>query len=695
MSNTKEDLLIEIGTEELPPKALNTLILAFKENICAQIENLNLSFSQSKTYATPRRLAVILTKLDAQQPDQTVLKRGPAVKAAYDKDGKPSKAAFGFAKSCKVDFDQLETLKTDKGEWLSFNLHEKGQTIQELIPAVVESALDKLPIPKRMRWGDSKVSFVRPVHWTILLFGKELIKTDIYSIKTSKLSRGHRFHHPEQIEISEPNQYEEILKTTGFVIADFDLRKEMITSQIHEIAKSINAKPIIDPDLLNEVTSMVEFPQAILGDFDKAFLSVPAEALISAMKNHQKYFHLEDNNSALLPNFITISNIKSKEPNQVKIGNERVIRPRLADAQFFWQQDQKNKLDFYLESLKSVTFQNKLGSLFDKTTRIKLLTSFIGKTLKIDEKHSQRAALLSKCDLITNMVGEFPDLQGTMGRYYALKSGENESVALAIEQHYRPRFSGDLLPEENLGQALALAEKIDTLVGIFGIGKNPTGDKDPFGLRRAALGCVRILIEKNLNLDLTELLVKSAADYKATNNVIIEQQSINKLYQFILGRVVIYYNNKDFSHDIIESVICLQPNYLNDLNQRLHALKQFQKLPEAESLAAANKRISNILKKSGELKQNKVKTNLLEKEAEKSLAEILEKLTLTLDPLLKKGKYEQAMKNLSALRKPVDDFFDTVMVMDENLELRNNRLTLLKSLRDQFLRIADISKLQH
>ncbi len=692
---TKQDLLIEIGTEELPPKALLKLINAFWENISDQLNSLNLEFNGYRTFATPRRLAVLMQGLDEKQENRIITKKGPGIKAAYDKEGNPSKAALGFAKSCGIEFDQLQTIKSDKGEWLSYQLTENGKTIHQLLPNIVETSLDKLPIPKRMRWGNSSVSFVRPVHWIVLLFGNDLIEAEIYSIKSGFNSRGHRFHHPQEIKINTASAYEKTLKEKGSVIADFETRKKLIESQVNKLASSIRAEAIIDNNLLDEVTAMVELPNAIMGEFDKEFLEVPAEALISAMKNHQKYFHLENSKGELMPNFITVCNIESKDPIQVKLGNERVIRPRLADSQFFWNQDQKQNLDEYVENLKTVTFQNKLGSLYDKTIRVQGLTSHIAKTLKLDVKSCERAALLSKCDLMTGMVGEFPDLQGIMGRYYATVSGENNDVAYAIEQHYQPRFSGDKLPESSIAQALALAEKMDTLVGIFGIGQSPTGDKDPFGLRRAALACVRILIEQKLELDLSDLLKKSASLYKSKTKVTIDQKSLDALHQFFFARIEVYYKSQGFSHDLIESVICLKPTQLNDLNKRLHALKQFQKLAEAESLAAANKRISNILKKSGDIKQNKIKTEHLKEDAEKNLAKKLSDLKQTLEPLIKNADYEKAMKTLSTLRQPVDDFFDAVMVMDTNINLRNNRLTLLKSLRDQFLRIADISKLQH
>ena len=699
MSQKLNDLLIEIGTEELPPKALKKLAIAFSTQVRSQIEMAELAFEHIQWFATPRRLALLITNLQATQVDKKISRKGPAVAAAYDKQGNPSKAALGFAKSCGVEFDQLQTTKSDKGEWLSFDVQQKGLSVKELLPEFITKALDQLPIPKRMRWGSGDVTFVRPIHWITLLFGGKKIGAHIYGIKTGDQTYGHRFHHPEAIQLEHASDYENRLAKQGKVIANFDTRQQQIRELIEDMAKKANGKAVVDEALLDEVTSMIERPNAILGSFDRSFLDVPSEALVSAMKNHQKYFHLVDNKGKLLPNFIAISNIKSKDPKQIQTGNERVIRPRLADAQFFWQQDKKRPLDSMVDALKSVTFQHKLGSLYDKTQRVKRLARHIANQLQVDATLVERAAHLAKADLMSDMVGEFPELQGTMGYYYAMAAKENPEVAIALDQHYRPRFSGDLLPESHVAQALALADKIDTLVGIFGIGKTPTGDKDPFGLRRTALGCVRILIEKQLPLDISQLIDISFSIYTDSGDgagfsVALSRDTKEILYDFILGRVEVHYANLGFTPDIIESVACLNLGNLGDFDKRINALKQFLAMSEAQSLAAANKRISNILKKSDTAQLGQVDHSRLQEPAEIELAHSLDSLVSSLDPLIQKANYRDAMKKLSALKTPVDRFFDSVMVMDENMELRHNRLALLKSLRDQFLKIADISRLQ-
>ena len=689
-----DDLLVEIGTEELPPKALSRLSQAFSNNIRQGLESLNLEFSAVRQFATPRRLAVIVEGLVNKQADRVVQKRGPALQAAYDKEGNPSKAAAGFARSCGVEFDQLQTMETGKGSWLVHEYKEKGRAVKDLIGEVVSQALDQLPIPKRMRWGASEVEFVRPIHWLVILYGDKTVKTDLYGLRSGNTSFGHRFHKPKAIELDHASKYEKKLLNSGKVIADFDQRKQNIHDQIQQIAKKHKAQAVIDPDLLNEVTSMVEWPVAVEGQFDEGFLDIPAEALISAMKNHQKYFHLVDADNKLLPRFITISNIESKDPKQVKLGNERVIRPRLSDATFFWQQDRKSTLASQLDQLKSVVFQNKLGTLYHKSQRSKQLAQHIAEQLGADGPMCARAAELAKCDLMTEMVGEFPELQGIMGRYYAQHDGESDAVANAIDEHYKPRFSGDSIPANPVAQAVALADKIDTLIGIFGAGLQPTGDKDPFALRRAALGCIRILVESGSDMDFVQALNKSFELYQNQENVQLGTNTVTAVLEFVLGLLKVYYTGQDIAPDLVKAVICLQPRNLNDINKRILALVDFQALAEAETLAAANKRISNILKKSGNLDDCVVREDLLQEPAEKELSAILVKMTNDLTALYEQTRYQDAMKLLAGLRKPVDDFFDNVMVMTDDEELRNNRLCLLKTLRDKFLRIADISKLQ-
>ncbi|HEC29555.1 MAG TPA: glycine--tRNA ligase subunit beta [Gammaproteobacteria bacterium] len=691
--NTR-DLLIEIGTEELPPRSLRKLSLSFQKGVIEGLRLMNLEHGESQCFATPRRLAVLVRDLQEKQQDKLVEKRGPALAAAFDDDGCPTRAATGFAKSCGVNIEDLERLETDKGTWLAFRTEQKGHDVQLIIPEIVKKSLECLPIPRRMRWGSSREQFVRPVHWVVLLFGNEVIATEILGIKSGRETRGHRFHHPDKMAISEPSAYESLLETGGHVIADFEIRSDAIKRQIRERARQVNGIAIIDENLLDEVTSMVEWPVAILGNFDRHFLDIPSEALISAMKSHQKYFHLVDKQGRLLPHFITISNIESKNPDRVREGNERVIRPRLADSEFFWQQDRKQKLADRIESLKKVIFQNKLGTLHMKVQRIIDLSGIIAAAIGHDTDNVRRSAELCKCDLMTNMVGEFPELQGIMGRYYAELDGEDDEVARAIEEHYTPRFAGDRLPETVAGQCVSLADKIDTLVGIFSIGQAPSGDKDPFALRRAALGIIRIIIEQNLTLDLDQI-IKSAIKNYTFQKIPVDITNAPKLvYDFILGRLAVYYVSKGFDKDVIESVLCLKPSHLQDCDRRIRVVSDFRKMPESESLAAANKRIANILKKINFEIPETWNLMALEEQVEKNLADEINQLIPILDPLFDEQDYEAAMKKLASLRGSVDAFFDEVMVMSDDEKLRNNRLAMLNAIRNQFLRVADLSRLQ-
>jgi len=687
------DLLIEIGTEELPPKALKKLSVAFSDGIRNGLESAELEFETTTAYASPRRLAVLVKGCQKKQSNKIIEKRGPSLKAAYDDEGNPTQAATGFAKSCGVEVAELDKLETDKGTWLSYNSEQRGKTAQSIIPAIVQKSLDDLPIPKRMRWGNLKEQFVRPVHWVILLFGDQVINAKILGIKAGRETVGHRFHHPDTIYIDAPENYASLLETKGNVIVDFESRRNLILTQILKVAK-IKGTAIIDGSLLDEVTGMVEWPQAIIGNFDERFLDVPSEALISAMKSHQKYFHVVDDNKKLMPHFITISNIKSKKPAMVRVGNERVIRPRLADSEFFWKQDQKQPLFSHNKTLNNVVFQSKLGSLHDKVLRTSELAGHIAEITGLDVEKTKRAAMLCKCDLMTNMVSEFPDLQGTMGRYYAELDGEDKEVALAIEEHYMPRFSGDKLPSTDAGKCLALADKIDSMVGLFGVGLPPTGDKDPFALRRAALGVVRILIEENLDIDLNIIIKKAIKNYTYQKLALAVNEATTSVYNFILTRLQVYYVNKGFARDEIDAVLSLKPSQLNDCENRLRALSEFRKLPEATSLAAANKRISNIIKKSKDKIPEKCNPFILVGKDEKMLATVMGDMINELEPLFDNRDYEAAMKKLAGLRKYVDAFFDNVMVMTKEDTLRINRLALLNSIRNQFLKVADISKLQ-
>jgi len=690
MSKTK-DLLVEIGTEELPPTTLNKLSTAFYNGVKEGLEKAGLSFSEIKKFAAPRRLALVISDLEIKQKDKNVERRGPAIAAAFDEDGCPSKAAEGFARSCGVKVEDLEKLETDKGAWLNFKTEQKGQATSKLIPAIVQTSLDKLPIAKRMRWADLDAQFVRPVHWLILLFGNDVIHTEILSVKSGRITRGHRFHHPEDITIPSPAEYEMLLETHGKVIADFERRKEAVRGQVNEMALSVKGKAMIDEDLLDEVAAMVEWPVAVMGDFEKRFLDIPQETLILTMKTNQKYFYVVNKKGALLPHFITVSNIESKNVSEIQKGNERVIRPRFADAEFFWSQDRKSRLIDRTERLATVVFEKELGTLLDKTKRVEKLTSAIADQLAGDTQLALRAAELCKCDLMTEMVGEFPSLQGVMGRYYANHDGENAEIATALEEYYKPKFSGDSLPQSITSQSLAIADRLDTLVGIFAIGQTPTGDKDPFALRRAALGVLRILIENKLDLDLLHLIKVAAAQHDISIKASDAEAGV---LDFMLDRLHAYYLDKGIRPDVLDAVLSTKPTKPLDINNRLLAVDAFRQRAEAESLAAANKRISNILKKvKGDL-PSKIDEKLLQENAEIELHQILTTLDDKVQSLIDSAKYQDALAELSTLRKSVDQFFDDVMVMADDEALKNNRIALLNKLRGLFLQIADISKLQ-
>jgi len=685
------DLLVEIGTEELPPKALNKLSDAFAAGIENGLKDAGIAYAKVNTYASPRRLAVLINQVDEAQADRDVEKRGPAIKAAYDKDGNPTKAAQGFAQGCGVDVSELETMSTDKGEWLVFRIQEKGKPTTELVADMVDQSLAKLPIPKRMRWGDSDAEFVRPVHWIVMLFGHDVIGAEIMGIQSGRESRGHRFHHPEVINLQSPEDYVHRLKSPGYVMVDRDERLQTIKQQAEQTAETLGGKAIIDEGLLQEVTALVEWPVAVAGDFDKEFLQVPAESLISSMQDHQKYFPVVNSNNELMPHFITISNIESKDITKVKDGNERVIRPRLGDAKFFWEQDGKKKLESHIESLDKVVFQAKLGSLGDKSRRVASIAESIAKELGENTENAKRAGLLCKCDLMTEMVNEFTDLQGIMGRYYAINDGEAQEVADALDEQYMPRFAGDQLPAGTTGQILSLADKLDTLLGIFAIGQKPTGDKDPFALRRAALGVLRILIECNLDLDMKSLLAYAAAQYA---DKLDTGKAVDEVIQFMLDRLKVYYTSQKISVDVYDAVLALTPTRPVDFDRRIHAVNEFRKLDEAESLAAANKRIGNILKKiEGDL-PNLIRLDLLHESAEKHLNDQLQTMASDVSPKLDAGDYAGALKQLASLRDPVDAFFDQVMVMADDEALKNNRIALLSQLHGLFIKAADLSRLQ-
>ncbi len=693
-----ETLLVELGTEELPPKSLASLGEAFARNLHEYLVNVALIESDQEPgyewYATPRRLAVRVFRVRNKQPGQHVQRRGPSVAAAFDEQGNPTPAALGFAGSCGIPVEKLETIETSKGDWLVYNHRQKGESLSKLITAGLEHTVKQLPIRKRMRWGDGDAEFVRPAHWLVVLHGNRRVKTGLLSLKAGDHTRGHRFHADRDIPIPHADKYVQTLRTRGRVIADFTTRRSMIMDQVGELAASVKGRVIPDDELLDEVTGLVEWPCGVLGSFDKGFLDIPQECLISSMRDHQKYFHLVNRSGRLLPHFITISNIDSKSPARVRDGNQRVLHARLSDARFFWETDLKTSLSSRSPQLESVLFHVELGSILDKIRRMEQLAIVIADRIGADIKLAARAALLSKSDLVSGMVGEFPELQGVMGRYYASHDGEEEEVAIAIEQHYWPRYSGDRIPESGVSRAVALADKIDTLTGIFNTGEEPTGEKDPYGLRRAALGVLRTIIEAELDVDLGDLLRSSSASYSDTNGIKISDESTARLLDFMLDRLQSSYVAEGFGIDEIRSVLACRPLRPLEFDQRLRAVTSFRELPESDDLSAANKRITNILRKAGVKPAGAISPELLSEEAERSLLRELEKLEEDVGKQLQERNFETGLKLLAGLRDPVDKFFDEVMVMTEDEATRKNRLALLSKLQALFLRVADISELQ-
>ena len=687
-----DNLIIELGCEELPPKNLYFLAESFAQSFVKGLQDAGLSLSAYKVFATPRRLAVFIENLASAQEDQTITRKGPALKAAFDSEGKATPAALGFAKSNNVALKDLKKIKTKKGEWLVFNKTQKGKHCSEVLPDIAATALSQLPIAKRMNWGNHKTPFVRPVHWLLFLYGPDVIECTLLGQKADRKSYGHRFHHPQEVEIDKPENYENILLEKAHVVADFSQRKSMIVEQAESIVQKTNGHASLDQDLLNEVTALVEWPRALLGNFDPEFLEVPQEALISSMQEHQKYFPVVNDQGKLLPHFITISNIESSNPNKIVSGNEKVIRPRLADAKFFFETDKKQSLYKRSDKLEKIIFQAQLGNLLDKSIRISKLARLISSKTNGNDEYAQRAGLLSKADLNTEMVNEFSDLQGIMGKYYAQHDQEEEEVAQALEEQYWPRFAGDKLPETITGCALAIADRLDTIVGIFGIGQTPSGDKDPFGLRRASLGVLRIIIEKQLDLDLVELTENCSQLF---NDKLTNPEAKQQALDFIQGRFRAYYQDQGIPTNVIIAVEKRRPSRPLDFHHRVQAVHQFSQLPEAEALCAANKRVKNILAKqaSSEKLNSEVVLDLLNLDAEISLAQQVHKLSLELPQKVENGSYNEALTELSGLRDSVDTFFDEVMVMDENPDVRNNRLNLLAKLHNLFLHIADISVL--
>ena len=686
------DFLVEIGTEELPPKALKSLSEAFELQCATQLQANNIAYEAITVFAAPRRLALWVKGLAAAQPDEAFERKGPAAKAAYDAEGNPSRAAMGFATSCGVTFADLETIDTPKGEWLVYRGIKQGSATVALLPDLIKTSLDNLPIAKRMRWGSNRFEFVRPLQWLVMLADDKVIPCEIMGITSGNQTRGHRFHSTGTLTISRPSDYEKILREQGFVIASFGARRNKIQQTATAIAAQKGLTVVIPDALLDEVTGLNEWPVALLAQFEERFLSVPSEALISSMEDHQKYFHTTDQAGAMQPYFVFIANIESKDPSRVIAGNEKVIRPRLADAAFFWETDKALPLAQRVARLDTVTFQKELGTPGDKRRRLEKLASAIATRIGSNPEWAARAAMLAKADLVTDMVGEFPELQGIAGSYYALHDGEPAEVAQAIREHYLPAGSGDPLPESATGIAVAMADRLDNLTGLFGIGQPPTGTRDPFALRRAALGLIRILVEKRLDLDITELLDLALAQH--TFDASTREKTLVQVTEYILDRFGAWYNDDGIATEVIQSVRFNQIVRPMDFDLRVKAVHAFSKLPEAAALAAANKRVGNLLSKVALTDlPAQVDPALFSVDAERVLFAQIETMQAQLAPLVAQHAYADCLARLATLRAGVDQFFDDVMVMADDAAVRNNRLALLKRLRDLFLQVADISYL--
>ena len=694
-------ILFELGCEELPPKSLKPLRDALQASVTEQLHEAEISFDSIKSFAAPRRLAIQIQGISDKQPDRTEQKRGPAIKAAFDSDGNPTRAAMGFAKGLGIEASELVTINTDKGDYVGFEQTIHGQATTELLPSIFQTALDNLPIAKRMRSGASRNEFVRPVQWAVLMQDDAVIHAIIQGHQTGAQTRGHRFHSPDYHDIAHANDYESLLEGLK-VVADFDKRRTLIKNQVKTLADEVNSDAIVPQDLLDEVTALVDFPIALRASFETRFLQVPQEALISTMQADQKYFCLTDKAGKLQPYFIFITNIMSQDPNQIIEGNEKVVRPRLADAEFFFLQDQKQPLFALTESLKTRVFQDKLGTIWDKSERIAKLSAFIatllqqqGHDISVDE--AVRAAMLSKADLASSLVGEYPELQGIAGTYYARLDGETEAVAASLEEQYLPKFSGDVLPQTPIGICLALADRLDTLVGIFAIDQAPTGSKDPFSLRRSAIGILRILIEKQLPINLVALVEQAIKGYSDTNGgskIAKMGDTFTQVMAFLNSRYRAMYTEQGVSVDTIQAVQAINPHMPLDFDQRIRAVQAFSTLSQASMLADSNKRVANILAKSEVIVSDTVDETLLTEPAEQNLYGSVRQAQTAVTPLLEQADYTQVLQTLASLDEPLTEFFDNVMVNSEDEALKNNRLALLKQVRALFLTVADISELQ-
>ena len=685
----EKNLLLEIGTEELPPKSLRNLAQSLHDNFVNQLKNNNLKFKNSKWYATPRRLAVFIESLNEKQDDQEIEIKGPTLKAAYDENNNPTKAALGWAQANNINLKDAKTLKTDKGEWLYIKTVKNGSQTIELIPELFKQSLKNLPIPRLMHWGDKKEEFVRPVHTLCIIFGDQLIDATILGLKSSKIVKCHRFLGPKEIEIPSADAYVETLKNVGHVIVDYDERKSSIISQVKKIAESINGNADLDDNLVEEVTSIVEEPHIYKATFEEKFLDVPSEALVYTMKGDQKYFPIYDQNGRLMSSFAFVSNICPDDPTSLISGNERVVRPRLSDAEFFFQTDRKQTLESFFPRLENIIYQKDIGSIAYRSNCVEQLTKFIAREINADEIKAARAAHLAKCDLASTMVNEFTDTQGVMGMHYAELDGEDKEVSSAIFEQYLPRFSGDIIPTKPVQMSLSIADKIITLVGIFGINQLPKGDKDPFGLRRAAIGLLRIIIENKLSINLYKILDKACS---ILNEKLKSSDTKENVINFIYNRLKAFYQEQGIDTSIFLSVLSNKPQDLLDFDKRVYAVKTFKELPESENLASAYKRINNILSKTVQKKYIVDENFLVEKE-ETELYRLLKDLSIKVDELYKIGDYKSALNELSKLRTPVDNFFENVMVNAEDQKIKENRLGILQKLHEIISKTADISVL--
>ncbi len=687
----RDDLLVELGVEELPAGSVLPMAQYLGDQLAQYLKDQAFDPGGVEIFATPRRIAAVIRNVKARQDDRELERRGPAVQAAFDDEGNPKPAATGFAKSVGVEVADLERLKTDKGEWLYYKLMQPGESLSSQLPTVLDKIFSSMPMPKRMRWADLDIDFLRPIHWMVVMHGSAALPGKVMGLSFSDETRGHRFHAPQAMKIKSPGDYAEQLMSAGQVIASFPVRREAVIAEVTRQATEFGADAVMDEGLIDEVTALVELPVAVTGQFEEEYLSVPKEALIQTMQDNQRYFPLLGKDGSLMAAFITVSNIESSNPEMVRKGNERVVRPRLADAMFFWEQDQKKPLEAHLETLKKVVFQKQLGTVYDKTERLVELSEKISAELGFDIDNCKRAALLSKCDLMTEMVNEFAKMQGIAGRYYSTIEGESADVSSALEEQYLPKHAGDKTPHSPVGQVLAIADKLDTLCGIIGIGQMPSGTKDPFALRRTSLGLLRIIIENNLDLDLSKLL---SYGKQALGDKLEKPENVDDALDYVLERLPAYYQDQGLSGDIVDAVMAEKPTRPLDFDKRVKAVNEFRVLPESVALASANKRIRNILKKAESQVADSVDKSLLQEDAEIALHKALGGLSTNVEPMFARGDYEPALKALAALREPVDTFFDKVMVMAEDVAVKNNRLALLKQVSALCSRVADISRLQ-